>query len=70
MEKSEMKEKWLEVFSQGDVWELEAVGGFLYGLLTGNDSFDYGEGEVADNGISNVRERARMMGLEFTELFY
>ena len=64
-----MSERWIEVFSQGDVWRLEALDGVLYGLHVSNDSVDYEESELADNGIGTVQERARMMGLEFEEVF-
>ena len=64
----ETQNKWIEVFSQGDVWELEESDGMLYGMYTGNDVSDYEENEVIDNGVSSVFERADIMGLEFQEV--
>ena len=40
--------KWIEVFSQGDVWELEEMDGKLIGRCTGNDASDYEENELID----------------------
>ena len=34
-------EKWIECFSQGDVWEIEVRDGKLLGYLTSNDPSDY-----------------------------
>ena len=64
----ETQNKWIEVFSQGDVWELEESDRMLYGMYTGNDVSDYEENEVIDNGVSSVFERADIMGLEFQEV--
>jgi hypothetical protein len=65
---NEKNEKWVEVFSQGDVWELTAKEGELLGYLTTNDASDYEADELADNGISTVYERARAMGLKFIQI--
>jgi len=55
---------WYEVFSQGDVWHLrvdddkkELIAEPLEG-----DSEDYPEAK--DLGISNIQEKARIMGLK------
>lgn len=60
-------QKWIEVFSQGDVWELEEIDGKLYGRFTGNDPSDYEPDELVDNGVADVEQRAKEMGLEFEE---
>lgn len=60
---------WLEVFSQGDIWELEERDGKLYAKFTGNDASDYDADELVDNGISDVESRAQQMGLEFVEVY-
>jgi len=62
--------KWIEVFSQGDIWELEEVNGNLRAYLTRNESEDYDDDELCDNGISNVSERARMMRLKLVQIDY
>jgi len=59
-----MEKRWIEVFSSGDVWELKEEDGKLFGFKTENDASDYGEDELANNGVSTFEERARMMGLE------
>ena len=61
-------EKWVEVFSQGDVWELTAKEGGLLGYLTTNDASDYEPDELVDNGIATVYERAKSMGLKFVQV--
>ena len=60
----EDREKWIEVFSNGDVWELEKIEQKLVAKRTNNDPQDYTEDELTDNGISTLTERARLMGLE------
>lgn len=65
-EKKEMK--WIEIFSQGDIWELEKVGNKLLGFRTENDADAYKEDELCDNGISTVEQRAKDMGLIFSEI--
>ena len=58
------QEKWIEIFSQGDIWELRVIGNELRAFLTGNDHSDYEIEELVDNGISTVNERAKSMGLK------
>jgi len=57
-------EKWVEVFSNGDVWELQKSGKYLFGRRTYDDPSDFDEDELVDNGISDFEEKARIMGLE------
>ena len=64
------QKKWLEIFSQGDIWELEVDGDTLRAYETGNDHSDYDPDELSDNGISDVHERARMMGLKLIKIDY
>jgi len=59
----ERNKKWFEVFSGGDVWALVKVGIMLIGRCTHDDVSDYAEGEVVDNGVSDLEEKARIMGL-------
>jgi len=66
--KKERNKKWFEVFSGGDVWELMEIDGKLIGFRTHNDASDYSEDELADNGISDFEERARVMHLMPTEI--
>ena len=63
-------EKWLEQFSGGDIWELEEDRnkGFLYGEFKSDSIDGYEEEEIADNGISDVEARAKMMGLMFMQV--
>ena len=61
-------EKWIECFSQGDVWEIEVRDGKLLGYLTSNDPSDYEPSELVDNGISTIYERAKGMGLKFVQV--
>ena len=64
-------EKWVEVFSQGDVWEIEVRDGKLMAYSTTIDPSYYDESELVDNGISSVYERAKSMRLEFVRVdFY
>ena len=60
--------KWIEVFSQGDVWELEEIDGKLYATFTRNDASDYDADDLIDNGVSDVEQRAKEMGLELVEV--
>ena len=63
------RKKWMEIFSQGDIWELEERDGKLLAMrIEGAEAENYSNDELADNGISSVRERARMMGLELVEV--
>lgn len=61
--------KWLEVFEDGDVWELEEEDGKLLGYHTGNDASDYDSDELVDNGISSPQEKAKMMHLKFQQIY-
>ncbi len=61
-------EKWIEIFSQGDIWELEVIGNELRAYETGNDHSDYEESKLSDNGISTVEERAQIMGLTLVKI--
>ncbi len=63
-------EKWIEIFSQGDIWELEVDGDVLQAFYTGNDHSDYEPDELVDNGISDVYERSRMMRLRLVKVDY
>ena len=63
------RQKWIEIFSQGDIWELEQRDGKLFAMrIEGAEAENYSKDELSDNGISTVRERARIMGLELIEL--
>ena len=63
-EKKMESKKWIEIFSQGDIWELESIGSTLYAERMDWDfSERYDDEEIADNGISGLGERARLMGL-------
>ena len=63
------RKKWMEIFSQGDIWELEERDGKLLAMrIEGAEAENYSKDELADNGISSVRERARMMGLELVKV--
>ena len=67
----ETNEIWFEVFSQGDIWELEQRDGKLLAMrIEGAEAEDYSEDELADNGISTVQERVKIMGLELVEHDY
>jgi len=68
MEKTEKEEiesdKWFEVFSSGDVWELQKTGCYLFGRRTYDDPSNFDEYELIDNGISDFEEKARIMSLK------
>ena len=55
------KDSWKEVFSDG-VYKLKIDGSILRYEFLSSDATEYPQ--AADNGISTVRERARMMGKE------
>lgn len=61
-------EKWFEVFSRLDVWELEIRGQKLRGYLTANQLSDFEPEQIVNNGVSTVFERAKSMGLEFVRV--
>ena len=60
--------KWIEIFSDGSIWELEKVGNRLVGIRQENDADAYEEDELCDNGISTPENRAKVMGLVFKEI--
>jgi len=57
-------EKWFEVFSSGDVWELKKSGNRLLGRKTYDDPSYFDVDEVFDYGIPDFEEKARIMGLK------
>ena len=63
------QQKWMEIFSQGDIWELKQRDGKLLAMrIEGAEAENYSNDELVDNGISTVKERARIMGLELVEV--
>ena len=65
-EKKEMK--WTEIFQDGIIWELEKKDGKLLGYRTDYEVDEFDHMRFADNGISTVQQRAKDMGLIFSEI--
>ena len=57
---------WIEVFSQGDVWELTINGKKLI-ATPGSDASDYDADELIDNGVGDLEIRAKQLGLELVK---
>jgi len=56
-------ERWIEMFSDGSIWELQKLFKYLVGKRIYNSMFDLPQGEVVDNGVSDLTMKAKIMKL-------
>ena len=60
--------EWTEIFQDGSIWELEKKDGKLLGYRTDYEVDEFAHMRFVDNGISTVQQRAKDMGLIFSEI--
>ena len=60
---------WFEIFTQGDIWLMHISRKTLYAYTTNLKPSDFNLKELVDNGVSDVEERAKILGLTLKKVY-